>query len=130
MKMLLVTLLISFVILLIWYIIRYVRGVCRMERSVKELKTLKPWIPIVRNATFFMGKRLEDVIQEFIKIIEVDGTPLKAQIGPAIFVMLDNPQEIQSVLMSTSCLDKPYIYDFLNNEFGLLAQRCNMKKFT
>lgn len=119
--MLVVTLLL---LLVICSLIKYIWQLHHMESSVKNLNTLKPWFPFIGNATFFMGKKLEDVIQEFIQIVSENGTPLKAQIGPAIFVMLDNPEDVKSVLMSSHCLEKPYIYDFLNQPLGILAQRC------
>lgn len=115
---------ILFLLLAICSLIKYIWHVRFMESPVKKLKTIKPWYPLIGNATLFMGKKLEDVMLELIQIVSENGTPLKAQIGPAIFVVLDNPEDMKSVLMSSHCLDKPYIYDFTNTPLGLLAQRC------
>lgn len=115
---------ILFLLLAICSLIKYIWHVRFTGSPVKKLKTLEPWYPLIGNATLFMGKKLEDVMLELIQIVSVIGTPLKAQIGPAIFVVLDNPEDMKSVLMSSHCLDKPYIYDFTNTPLGLLAQRC------
>lgn len=94
----------------------------RIDNLLKDMKSL-PRIPLIGNLTFFMGKSLH-VYEEFIGIILKEGTPFKAQIGPAFFVLLDQPEDMKTVLMSQHCLDKPYIYDFIHRPFSILAQKC------
>lgn len=108
-------------------LIKYISHVQNIESHMKDLKTL-PRIPFIGNIAFFMGKSLQEVYEEFIQIILKSGTPFKAQIGPAFFILLDEPEDVKTVLMSPHCLDKPYIYDFIHSPFSLLGQRCKKHK--
>lgn len=104
-------------------IIKYIVHVKHIDSLLKDVKSL-PRIPLVGNLALFMGKSLQEVYEEFIRIILKEGTPFKAQIGPAFFVILDKPDDMKTVLMSQHCLDRPYIYDFIHRPFSILGQKC------
>lgn len=109
-------------------LIKYILHVRNVDNYVKDLKTL-PRVPLIGNVAFFMGKSLQEVYEEFIRVILKNGTPFKAQIGPAFFILLDQPEDVKKVMMSQDCLNKPYIYDFIHSPFSLLGQRCKIIQY-
>lgn len=48
-------------------------------------------------------------------------TPCRFWLGPVLVIFLGEPNDIQTVLQSPKCLDKPYIYRFMNDSLGLLT---------
>lgn len=48
-------------------------------------------------------------------------TPAAVWLGPKLHIIIDKPEDMQTVLLSPNCLDKPYVYRFLPNERGLFT---------
>lgn len=112
-----------YLLLLVFGIIKYIRHVRRIDKYLKDIETL-PRIPLIGNVTCFMGKSLQVLYEELYHIILRSGTPFKMQIGPSFYVILDQPEDVKTVVMSQNCLDRPYVYDFLRSPLSTLAQRC------
>lgn len=105
-------------------LIRYILHVKNMETYLKDMKTL-PHIPFIGNVKFFWGKTLQQMYEELVKVLIKNGSPLKIQIGPSFFVIVDHPDDVQAILTSPDCLDKPFIYDFFYLPLSILTQRGN-----
>lgn len=52
-------------------------------------------------------------------------TPAAIWLGPKLHILIDKPADLQTVLLSPNCLDKPYVYRFLPNERGLFTSEGN-----
>lgn len=104
--------------------IKYVLHVLYMESYVKNMKSISPRMPLIGNTSLFMGKSLQIIYEEAMHVILRNETPIFAQIGPKYFFMVDNPDDIKTILTSSQCYDKPYIYDFFRLESGLISIRC------
>ncbi len=48
----------------------------------------------------------------------------KAWIGSKLFVFIDHPDDLRTILNSKDCLDKPYAYGFIKAGDGLLTSDC------
>lgn len=107
--------------------IKYVMHIVYMESYLKNMKSISPQLPFIGNINLFMGKSLQTIFEEVFLVILKNSTPIKAQIGPAHFIIVDDPDDMKTILTSSQCLDKPYTYEFLHLPYGLVAQRC-MKK--
>lgn len=59
-----------------------------------------------------------------MNFVKENDTPAKAYIGPVLNITLDKPEDIKTILMSQSCLDKPYMYRFLPSTVGILTTEC------
>lgn len=105
-------------------LIKYILHVRHVESYVKHVKSIAPRWPLIGNVSFFVGKSVQTIIEDSAKVILQNGTPMKAQIGPVIYVIADRPEDMQTILTSTHCLDKPYIYDFFYAPTGLINNRC------
>lgn len=102
-------------------LIKYILHVKHIESYVKNVKSISS-VSIPRK--FFMGKSVQNIIEDGVKVILQNETPMKAQIGPVIYLIVDRPEDMQTILTSTQCLDKPYIYDFFYAPNGLINHRC------
>lgn len=101
------------VILVVMGLIKYFLHMRHMESYVKHLPTMHPVYPLIGNAHFFIGKSTTELFSGIVKFINDNETPSKAYIGPILNITLDKPEDIRTILMSSSCLNKPYMYRFL-----------------
>lgn len=106
-------------------LIKYILHVQYIESHVKNLKSISSRLPLIGNVKFFMGKSVQNILEDSVQVILTNSTPMKAQIGPVIYVIADRPDDMQTILTSTCCLDKPYLYDFFYASTGLINNRCN-----
>lgn len=111
---------------LVLVVIKYILHVQHIEKYVKNLKSISSQLPIIGNVQFFMGKSLQNIVEDGAQVILKNGTPMKAQLGPVIYVVADRPEDMQTILTSTHCVDKPYIYDFFYAPTGLINNRCKI----
>lgn len=117
------------IVLLVLGFIKYILHVQHMESYVKNMKSISPRVPLIGNITLFMGKSMQNIYEEVIEVILRNKTPIKAQLGPAYFVIVDNPEDMKTILTSSHCYDKPYPYDFFHLTSGILTQRCKILLF-
>ena len=48
-------------------------------------------------------------------------SPIRAWLGPVLVVGISKPEDMQTVLTSTSCLQKGYMYKFTYNLTGIFS---------
>lgn len=73
-----------------------------------------------------MGKSSIELFKELIEFTREIGSPYKAYVGPLLFVTIDQPEDMQTILTSSHCLDKPYVYDYMPYNNGILNARCKL----
>lgn len=105
-------------------LVKYFVHMSRMERYVKHLKIKGPVYPFIGNAHLLVGKSEIQLFKEVTELIREIGTPNKAYVGPLLFVTIDKPEDMKTILTSPHCLDKPYVYDYMPNSNGILSARC------
>lgn len=87
-------------------LIKYFLHMRHMESYVKHLPTMHPAYPFIGNAHYFIGKSTSELFSGIVKFVQDKDTPSKSYIGPVLNITLDKPEDIRTVLMSSSCLDK------------------------
>lgn len=112
------------IIFIVLSFIKYILHVQHIESYVKNMKSISPRLPFIGNVSLFMGKSMQNIYAEVIEIILGNTTPIKAQLGPAYFIIVDDPEDMKTILTSSQCFDKPYPYDFFHLPSGILTQRC------
>lgn len=112
------------VVFMVTGILKYFLHMRRMESYVKHLPTMRPLYPFIGNAYFFIGKSTSELFSGIVNFVKKNETPSKSYIGPVLNITLDKPEDIRTVLMSSSCLDKPYMYRFLPSTVGILTTEC------
>lgn len=48
-------------------------------------------------------------------------SPVKTYIGPILLVTTTEPDDIKALLTSSSCLSRPYLFQFLPNKTGIAS---------
>lgn len=115
-----------FVFLVVTLLVKYFLRMRHWESYVKHLPTMHPVYPFVGNAHFFIGKSTNQLFDGIVQFVKDNESPSKAYIGPYLNITLDKPEDIKTVLMSASCLDKPYMYRFLPSTVGILTTECKI----
>lgn len=117
-------------VIVAWGIVKYVRYINHMESYFTHLKTKhKPNLEstaLLGNMNVFKVKNGSEFTGNVFKYVLKRETPLKGNIGPAYFVAIDKPEDVQKILMSPQCFDKPYEYSFLSLPFGIVSERCKL----
>lgn len=109
---------------LVVILIKYISRVRYVESYVKNVKSISTQWPLIGNVPFFLRKSVQNIVEDGVQVILQHGTPMKAQIGPVTYVVVDRPEDMQTILTSTHCLDKPYSYDFFYASTGLIDKQC------
>lgn len=112
------------VFLIVTGLVKYFLHVRHFESYVKHVKMGNRSLPFVGNAWSLIGKSTATLFKEITEVTKLNGTPLKGYMGPALIMSLDRPDDIKTVLMSSNCLDKPYLYQFYPRPCGILNARC------
>lgn len=109
--MLLLLLLFCIVTLILWIVLRY----RRINDFVKDV----PFISVDTFTFFNIGK--SDMNEKVTQISNSYERLGKGWIGPILTIFMDHPDDLRVILNSEDCLDKPYIYRFLQAGNGLLT---------
>lgn len=105
-------------------IVKYVVYKRRMESYVEDLPLLEPCYPFIGCAIEFVGKTSAQMFSNTNQMLKKNTTPCKVWMGPVLTIILDKPEDAKVVLMSSACLDKPYLYRFLPCPYSLLTATC------
>lgn len=80
--------------------------------------------PVLGIAGFLIGKSKNDVFAAVTDMFDNQPdtvTAGKGWLGPILVVTIADPNDLKTVLTSEDCLDKPYVYRFLNSNNSLLS---------
>ncbi|XP_055304013.1 probable cytochrome P450 313a4 [Sitodiplosis mosellana] len=79
-------------------------------------------IPILGVAGRFIGKSNDQIIDIVLKIIkEAKSTPVHAWFGPILAIGICEPEDVQIILSSDGCLNRPYFYDHFHYKLSIIA---------
>ncbi|XP_055302031.1 probable cytochrome P450 313a4 [Sitodiplosis mosellana] len=92
-----------------------------ISKKLRNFKSPKQ-APILGAAIRFIGKTNDELIETFLNIFdEVESTPLQMWLGPMLTIGISQPEDIETVLKSEDCLNKPYLYELLKCKTSILA---------
>uniref|UniRef100_A0A182XWK4 Uncharacterized protein n=1 Tax=Anopheles stephensi TaxID=30069 RepID=A0A182XWK4_ANOST len=77
-------------------------------------------------AHLFLGKSTEEQFRCILDISKSYQSPCRIWLGPKLFVFIDNADDLQTVLNSSSCLEKADVYRFFQCETGLFSAPANI----
>ncbi|KAI4473304.1 hypothetical protein M0804_015408 [Polistes exclamans] len=73
--------------------------------------------PLIGNLNMFVGDA-EDITSKVVKIFANYSSPLILWVGPKLIVFLDDPENIEIILKSSSGYKKNFVYKFINVVLG------------
>ncbi|XP_031638168.1 cytochrome P450 4c21-like [Contarinia nasturtii] len=116
-------LLVFLVVLAIWWPIKflvswflYKRRATKLTKNILKIDDY----PLVGCGFRFMGKNNEEIL-DTLKDLCNNKTPFVGWFGPQSFVVIDHPDEIQTVMNAKGCIEKSLLYNFFNRGIGLFA---------
>ncbi|XP_031618068.1 uncharacterized protein LOC116337548 [Contarinia nasturtii] len=111
-------------IILIISIIFIIYGEIRKWFTKLKLRNFKSpkQLPVLGVAARFIGKSSDEYIDIIFKAIdEVKQTSMSLWFGPILIILVCEPQDIQILLSSDDCLNKPYFYDHAKCKTSIIA---------
>lgn len=111
-------------VLVLTILVKYYFWKQHMESYVKDLPGLEGTLPVIGNAHEFVGKSTAEMFTEITSLVKRLDSPIKTWIGPMLTIIMDKPEDVKAILMSSNCLDKPYMYRFLPSDVGILTAKC------
>lgn len=78
-----------------------------------------PFLGVVHKILFCWNNT--NVFEILHKALETYGSPTKIWYGNMLSIYVDKPQQLQVILNSNKCIQKPYLYKFLGVNYGLIA---------
>ncbi|XP_055316405.1 probable cytochrome P450 313a4 [Sitodiplosis mosellana] len=79
-------------------------------------------VPIIGAAVRFFGKSNDEIIKiVFDTFDELKTTPFQLWLGPILVIGISQPEDIQTILTSSECLNKPYFYDHFKCKTSIIA---------
>lgn len=77
--------------------------------------------PIVGSALSYIGQSGHSLLDSIGRKLEYYGPLSKTWMGPVLVINVSRPQHMKMILNSDCCLKKPYLYNFLQVELGLMV---------
>lgn len=77
--------------------------------------------PIVGSALAYIGQSGDSLLDSIGQTLEYFGPLSKTWLGPVLVVNVSDPLHMKAILNSDRCLKKPYLYNFLGVDLGLMV---------
>ncbi|XP_031618056.1 probable cytochrome P450 313a4 [Contarinia nasturtii] len=92
-----------------------------VKRKIRNFESPRQ-LPMLGVAARFIGKPNEDIIDIVFDIFdEVKSTPIQVWLGPFLMIGISEPPDIETILTSDDCLNKPYFYEHAKCKTSLIA---------
>lgn len=79
-------------------------------------------MPILGVAGRFIGKSNDQIIDIIMNLIkEAKSTPVQAWFGTILAIGICEPEDVQVILSSDDCLNRPYVYDHFHYKLSIIA---------
>lgn len=69
-----------------------------------------------------------EVMSAVANICKDEGTPFSVWMGPMLVIGIANPDDMQTILSSNNCIQKGYMYKFVNNTTGIFSSDAELWK--
>ncbi|CAL1678466.1 unnamed protein product [Lasius platythorax] len=92
----------------------------RRQSSIKTVNSLPgpKTFPLIGSAFYLLQRSPDEFLDTIIKLIEKYSTPLRFWMGNKLFIIINKPDQIQTILQNSHCLDKSILYYFLESSLG------------
>lgn len=101
-------------------LVNYLQKRRRINKILKNVYIMDDY-PIIGCALRFVGKNNEQMMDFMKETIFKNTTPFAGWLGDKCFVIVDKPEDIQTVTTSKNCIEKSDVYKFFNRGVGLFA---------
>ncbi|XP_053691284.1 cytochrome P450 4c21-like [Sabethes cyaneus] len=85
-----------------------------------QFETVEPVLPFFGNGLDFFQKNAVEIWESLSRPFFDDKRIFKLNFGPIVILCINHPDLFQKVIMESASMEKPYVYNFLRVERGLL----------
>lgn len=91
-----------------------------IKRKLRYFESPKQ-VPILGAASRFIGKSNDEFIKIVFDMFDELKSPFQLWLGPILVICISEPEDIQTILTSSDCLNKPYFYDHFKCKTSIIA---------
>lgn len=93
----------------------------RLSKKVSHLPGPKEY-PLVGSKYALFPNKITDIVS---LSEEVCTAPIaKLFLGPRLLLVISSPEAFEVILNQRSCLERPYLFEFIHMDYGLTASKC------
>lgn len=93
----------------------------RISKLVKHLPGPTEY-PLVGSKYALFPNKITDIVSLSEEICT--GPIAKLFFGPRLVLIISDPEAFETILNEKSCLERPYLFEFIHLDFGLTASKC------
>ncbi|CAL1688579.1 unnamed protein product [Lasius platythorax] len=92
----------------------------RRQSSIKTVNSLPgpKTFPLIGSAFYLLQRRPDEFLDTIIELAETYSSPLRFWIGNKLFIGINKPDQIQTILQNSRCLNKSVLYEFVEPVLG------------
>ncbi|XP_053691293.1 cytochrome P450 4C1-like [Sabethes cyaneus] len=94
----------------------------RSRRRLYELAAKLPGpfdLPVIGSIHLGFRRGPTEIINYLIQFLHTVKTPMRAWVGPFLFVAIDQPEHLAIIMNSQDCIKRSYVYQFFGIQQGL-----------
>ncbi|XP_037041326.1 cytochrome P450 4C1-like isoform X1 [Bradysia coprophila] len=82
--------------------------------------------PIIGSSISFVGKNNQQILEDTLKMCADLSMPFRLWFGQYLVLFVDKPEDCQTILNAETCLDKSFVYRFLQKDVALFTAPANV----
>lgn len=118
----------TFALIVVYLLALYVYAKIKY-RFANKIPSIEPMVPFFGNGLEFAQKNCYKIFVNLKRVFENNKHHrlFKLCFGPIVVLCPTHPDLIQKVMTDTGSMEKPYVYEFLRVDLGLLSAKCKLK---
>ncbi|XP_055545981.1 cytochrome P450 4c21-like isoform X1 [Wyeomyia smithii] len=98
-------------------------------RFAEKIPAVEPLVPFFGNGLDFFQKNAVEIWESLSRpFFDDEKRIFKLSFGPIVILCINHPDLFQKVIMESASMEKPYVYNFLRVERGLLLGQYDLWK--
>lgn len=93
----------------------------RLSKKVQHLPGPKEY-PLVGSKYALFPNKITDIVTLSEEVCTAPIT--KLFLGPRLMLVISDAEAFEVILNERSCLERPYIFEFIHMDYGLTASKC------
>lgn len=102
---------------------------CKIKfKFAEKIPCVEPLHPIFGNGLEFAQKNSYEIFKSLTRAYKDNKRIFKLCFGPIPVICPTHPDLIQKIMTEQASMDKPFVYDFMRVDHGLLTAQCKFRK--
>ncbi|KAJ6636720.1 Cytochrome P450 4C1 [Pseudolycoriella hygida] len=115
----------TFVALLLIALVKFSIRKHRIMKYVRHLPAPFEY-PVIGSSINFVGRNNQQILEDALKMCAELPMPFRLWFGHHLVLFVDKPEDCQIILNAETCLDKSFVYRFLQKDVALFTAPANV----